>query len=416
MIHMASTRDLQIWELYKKELARQEEGLELIPSENYASLEVMAASGGILTNKYSEGYPAKRYYGGNEFVDEIENLAIERAKKLFGYSHANVQAHCGSSANMAAYYALLERGDKLMGLKLSEGGHITHGLPINFSGKYYQIAEYGVDSQTHLLDYDEIARIADEQKPKLIVCGFTAYPRIVDFSRFGKIAKECGATLMADVSHISGLIIGGVHPSPLGHAQIMTSTTHKTLRGPRGAIILCSEEHAKSIDKAIFPGLQGGPLENQIMAKAVAFHEAEQSSFKAYARQITLNAKALASSLNSLGFTLVTGGTDNHLMVIDVRNFGISGKEAQIALDCAGITTNKNTIPNDPQSPFITSGVRIGTPAITTRGMKENEMDTIAHLIHEVLKNHSDSSIKSKVKAKVKALTGEFAIYPSLKL
>lgn len=411
---MIADSDPQIWELYKKEWKRQEDGLELIPSENYASLDVMAAAGGILTNKYSEGYPGKRYYGGNEFVDEIENLAIERAKKLFGAEHANVQPHSGSSANMAVFYALLERGDTIMGLNLSEGGHLTHGLPVNFSGKYYNIAPYGLNPETHLLDYDEIARIADEKKPKLIIAGYTAYSRTIDFARFRKIADSVGAYLHVDMAHIAGLIAGGAHPDPIPHAHVVSTTTHKTLRGPRGAMILCKEEFAKQIDRAIFPGLQGGPLENMIMARAVCFNEAVQPSFSTYAKQIVKNAQALATSLNDLGCQIITGGTDNHLMVLDVRNFSITGKEAQIALDEAGITTNKNTIPNDPQSPFITSGVRIGTPAITTRGMNEEHMQSIAQYIHNVLSNSSDAKVKSEVREKVKTLTSDFEIYPNL--
>ena len=411
---MISENDPQIWDLYKKEWRRQEEGLELIPSENYASLDVMAAAGGILTNKYSEGYPHKRYYGGNEFVDEIETLAIERAKKLFGAQHANVQPHSGSSANMAVYYALLERGDTIMGLNLSEGGHLTHGLAVNFSGKYYDVAPYGLNPETHLLDYDEIARIADEKKPKLIIAGYTAYSRTIDFERFRKIADSVGAYLHVDMAHIAGLIAGGVHPDPVPHAHVVSTTTHKTLRGPRGAMILCKEEFAKQIDKAVFPGLQGGPLENMVMARAVCFNEAAQPSFRDYASQIVKNVKALADALSELGCTLVSGGTDNHLMVLDVRNFSITGKEAQIALDEAGITTNKNTIPNDPQSPFVTSGVRIGTPAITTRGMKEEQMQSVAQYIHDVLKNSTDAKVKTDVREKVKKLTGEFEIYPNL--
>ncbi|MFA5108584.1 MAG: serine hydroxymethyltransferase [Candidatus Micrarchaeia archaeon] len=411
---MISKSDPQIWELYKKELTRQENGLELIPSENYASLDVMAASGGVLTNKYSEGYPAKRYYGGNEYVDQIENLAIERVKKIFGAQHANVQPHCGSSANMAVYYALLERGDKIMGLNLSEGGHLTHGLPVNFSGKYYDVIPYNLNPQTHLLDYDEIARIADEKKPKLIIAGYTAYPRKIDFVKFSKIAKSCGAYLHVDMAHIAGLIAGKVHSDPVPYADVISSTTHKTMRGPRGAFILCKEEYAKLIDKAVFPGLQGGPFENQIMARAVCFNEAMQPSFAKYAKQIVSNSQALASALSDLGANLITGGTDNHLMLIDLRSLKLTGKEAQIALDESGITVNKNTIPADPQSPFITSGIRLGTPALTTRGMKEEQMHSVANLIFEVLSHPCDSAIKAKVKKDVKKLTSDFVVYPEL--
>lgn len=408
-------KDLQSWEIYSNELARQENEIQLIASENYASKEVMDASGGVFTNKYSEGYPLKRYYGGNQFADQLELLAIERAKKIFGAQHANVQPHSGSSANMAALYSVLERGDKIMGLNLSQGGHLTHGLPVNFSGKYYSVVAYNLHPQTHLLDYDEIARIADKEKPKLIICGYTAYPRKIDFAKFGKIASSCGAILMADIAHIAGLIAGGAHEGPFPHADIVTSTTHKTLRGPRGAIIMCKENLAKQVDKAVFPGLQGGPLMNQIMARSICFYEAMQPSFKTYSKQIILNAQALASSLDDLGFELITGGTDNHLMLIDLRPQKINGKEAQIALDEAGITTNRNTIPYDPQPPFITSGLRIGTAAMTTRGMKEEQMEEIAHLISDVLHSPSDAAIKKKAKADAKKLCAGFPIYASSK-
>ncbi|MFH1306570.1 MAG: serine hydroxymethyltransferase [Candidatus Micrarchaeota archaeon] len=411
---MLSKFDPEIWNLYKKEWRRQEEGLELIPSENYASLDVMAASGGILTNKYSEGYPGKRYYGGNQFVDEIELIAIYRAKKLFNAQHANVQSHSGSSANMAVYYALLETGDKIMGLSLTEGGHLTHGLKVNFSGKYYQILPYTLHPETHLLDYNKIAEIADHQKPRLIIAGYTAYPRQIDFSKFRKIADECNAKLLVDMAHIAGLIAAKLHPDPVPYAEVISSTTHKTLRGPRGAFILCKEKYAKQIDRAVFPGLQGGPFENQIMARAVAFKEASSPSFKIYASQIIKNAQALASALSDLKFNLITGGTDNHLMLIDLRKRELTGKEAQNALDEAGITTNKNTIPSDPQSPFITSGLRIGTPAITTRGMKEEEMQKIAHWIDEVLRSPKDGKIKKKVKDEIKKLASQFPVYPDL--
>ncbi|MEM4137827.1 MAG: serine hydroxymethyltransferase [Candidatus Anstonellaceae archaeon] len=406
--------DPEIYNWYFKEWRRQEEGLELIPSENYVSLAVLQASGSILTNKYSEGYPFKRYYGGNEFVDQIEQLAIDRAKKLFGAEHANVQPHSGSSANMAAYFALANINDKIMGLNLQHGGHLTHGSAVNFSGKLYNFISYGVDPQTHLLNYEEIASIADREKPKIIVCGYTAYPRQIDFAKFYKIAQECGAHLMVDMAHISGLIAGGAHPSPVNYATVITSTTHKTLRGPRGAFILSKKEYANLIDKAVFPGLQGGPLENQIMAKAVCFYEAMQPSFRDYAAQIVKNAKALAKALLDLNYDLITGGTDTHLILIDLRSKNLTGKEAQEVLDKAAITTNKNTIPNDPQSPFVTSGLRIGTPAITTRGMKEAEMEIIAHLIDEALKHKNDETKLKEIKQKVKELTAQFPIYPNL--
>ena len=406
--------DPEAWDIYRKEAQRQEEGLELIASENYASPAVMAAQGGIFTNKYSEGYPGKRYYGGNEFIDMGEALAIGRAKKLFGAEHANVQPHAGSQANTAAYYALMQPGDKFMGLNLSQGGHLTHGSPVNFSGRLYRPTAFDVHPETHLLDYDAIAALAEKEKPKLIIAGFTCYPRKIDFSRFRKIADECGALLLADMSHISGLVAGKEHPDPLPHAHIVTSTTHKTLRGPRGAMILCRNEFAQPIDKAVFPGLQGGPLEHAILAKAVCFHEAMQPEFKKYAKQVVANAKALAASLSDLGFTLVSGGTDTHLMLIDLRSKNITGRDAQTALDAAGITTNRNSIPNDPQKPFVTSGLRIGTPALTTRGMKENEMEKVAHWITDVLKSPSDAAAAAKVKIEVAALTKNFPIYPKL--
>ncbi|MFH1095528.1 MAG: serine hydroxymethyltransferase [Candidatus Micrarchaeota archaeon] len=415
MLLMLSQSDPEIWNFYKKEWRRQEEGLELIPSENYASLDVMAAAGGIFTNKYAEGYPKKRYYGGNEWIDEVELLAIERAKKLFGAPFANVQPHAGSQANMAAYFALLTPGDTVMGLNLSQGGHLTHGSPVNFSGKMYKIVPFNVHPKTHLLDFDEIARLADEHKPKMIIAGFTAYPRAVDFGKFAKIAHSIDAKLMADMSHVAGLVAGGVHPSPVGHADVITSTTHKTLRGPRGAFILSpSEETAKLVDKAVFPGLQGGPLENMIMAKAVCFNEAARPEFKTYAKQIVKNAKALAKALMDLDFVLVSGGTDTHLLLIDLRNRKLSGKEAQLALDAAGITCNKNTVPNDPASPFITSGIRLGTPALTTRGMKEKEMEKVAHWMDEVLKSPADEGVRSRVKREIRSLAAEFPIYAGL--
>ncbi len=412
---MLSTSDPEVWNFYKKEWRRQEEGLELIPSENYASTDVMAAAGGIFTNKYAEGYPKKRYYGGNEWIDEVEILAIERVKSLFKEQFANVQPHAGSQANMAAYFALLQPGDTVMGLNLSQGGHLTHGSPVNFSGKMYKVVPFNLHPETHLLDYDEIARLAEAHKPKMIIAGFTAYPRQVDFQKFAKIAHSVNAKLMADMSHVAGLIAGGAHPSPIGHADVTTSTTHKTLRGPRGAFILSpNEDTAKSIDKAVFPGLQGGPLENMIMAKAVALREAAQPEFKQYAVQIVKNSKALAAALTDLGFVLVSGGTDTHLILIDLRNRKLTGKEAQIALDASGITGNKNTIPNDPQSPFITSGLRIGTPALTTRGMKEKEMAMVAHWMDEVLKSPSDENVRKKVKDEIRRMTADFPIYPGL--
>jgi len=406
--------DPAIYDIARKELERQRTGLEMIPSENFCSLAVMEAQGSVLTNKYSEGYPGKRYYGGNEFADQSESLAIERAKKLFGSFAANVQPHAGSQANMAAYFAVLELGQSIMGLNLSHGGHLTHGSPVNFSGKWYKIIAYNVDRETQALDYDAIKKQAIEQKPNLILTGYTAYPRTIDFKSFREIADACGAILMTDMAHIAGLIAGGAHPNPIPYSDIVTSTTHKTLRGPRGAIILSKEAYARKVDKAVFPGLQGGPFDHAIAAKAVCFHEAMQPEFATYAKNIVENAKALADALIANGFTLVSGGTDNHLLLIDLTKKGITGKEAQLALDEAGITVNKNTIPYDTQSPFITSGIRIGTPALTTRGMEKQEMVAIASLIAKVLSNPNDTAIKQKVREEVKELAARFPLYPEL--
>jgi glycine hydroxymethyltransferase len=406
--------DPEIYGITRDELARQRNGLELIPSENFTSLAVMEAQGGVFTNKYSEGYPGKRYYGGNEFVDKAETLAIERAKKIFHSDHANVQPHAGSQANMEAYSALLSPGDKVMGLNLSSGGHLTHGSPVNFSGKVYNVVPYNVDAKSHLLDFDAMEKQAKEEKPKLIVAGFTAYPRQVDFKRFREIADSCGAKLMVDMAHIAGLIAGGAHPQPFPYADVVTSTTHKTLRGPRGAIILCRQEYQVPIDKAVFPGMQGGPLEHAIAAKAVCFHEAMQPSFSQYAHQVVKNARAMADELMAQGMVLVSGGTDTHLLLVDLRNMSMTGKEAQSALDEAGITCNKNTIPYDTQSPFVTSGIRLGTPALTTRGMKEGEMKEIARMIKRVVSAHGDSALKQKVRQEVLALTSKFPLYPEL--
>jgi len=406
--------DPEIYGIARDELKRQREGLELIPSENFTSLAVMEAQGSVFTNKYSEGYPGKRYYGGNEFADKSESLAIERAKKIFHADHANVQPHAGSQANMAAYFALLKPGDKVMGLNLSSGGHLTHGSPVNFSGRTYAIVPYNVDPKTHLLDFDAMEGQARAEKPALIVAGFTAYPRQVDFKRFREIADACGAKLMVDMAHIAGLIAGGAHPQPFPYADVVTTTTHKTLRGPRGAIILCKEEYHVPIDKAVFPGLQGGPLDHAIAAKAVCFHEAAKPEFSAYAHQIVKNAKAMADELIAQGMVLVSGGTDTHLILVDLRNMNITGKEAQLALDEAGLTCNKNTVPYDTQSPFVTSGIRLGTPALTTRGMKEGEMKEIARMIKRVCGAPSDAALKKKVRGEVLALTGRFPLYPEL--
>lgn len=406
--------DPEVYEAIKNELGRQRYGLELIPSENFASLAVLEAQGSVLTNKYSEGYPGKRYYGGNQFIDVVETLAVERAKGLFGAEHANVQPHSGSQANMAAYFAFMEIGDKMMGLSLTHGGHLSQGSPVNFSGKWYKVIPYYLDKETQMLDYDAIKKIAVQEKPKLIQCGYTAYPRVIDFKAFREIADETGAYFMVDMAHIAGLIAGEAHPSPVPHADVVTSTTHKTLRGPRGAIILCKEKYAISIDKAVFPGLQGGPLDHVIAAKAVCFKEAMQPSFKEYAKQIVKNAKALADELMKFGFKLVSGGTDNHLILIDLTTKGMTGKEAQELLDKVGITTNKNTIPYDTRKPFITSGLRLGTPPLTTRGMKEGEMREIAGMITRVLDSNGDAVTLEKAKVQVKELCERFPLYKSM--
>ena len=373
--------DPEIAEAVDGELKRQKRNIELIASENIVSEGVLAAAGTILTNKYAEGYPSKRYYGGCEEVDKVESIAIERAKKLFGAEHANVQPHCGASANLATFFAFLQPGDTVMGMNLAHGGHLSHGSPVNISGKYFNVVPYGVDDETHRIDYDKMEQIAVECQPKMIVVGASAYPRIIDFKRCREIADKVGAILMVDMAHIAGLVAAGQHPSPVPYADVVTTTTHKTLRGPRGGLILCKEEYAKQIDKAIFPGTQGGPLEHIIAAKAVAFGEALTDEFKAYQEQIVKNAKALEIALKEEGFDLVSGGTDNHLLLIDLRSMGVTGKELEHNLDEVHITVNKNAIPNDPQKPFVTSGIRVGTPAVTSRGFKEEDMKTIAKLI-----------------------------------
>jgi glycine hydroxymethyltransferase len=406
--------DIDIAKAIRGELERQRTGLEMIASENYCSLAVLEAQGSILTNKYSEGYPGKRYYGGNEFADICENLAIERAKRLFGAEHANVQPHAGSQANMAAYYAMLPIGGKIMGLALSEGGHLTHGSPVNFSGKWYKIIPYHVDKENELLDYGEIRRLAEQEKPDVILAGYTAYPRTIDFAEFAKIAGDVGAKLIVDMAHFAGLVAGKVHPDPVPYADVITSTTHKTLRGPRGAMISCKSEYAQAIDKAVFPGTQGGPLDHAIAAKAVCFKEAMQPEFRKYAKQIVENAKALADGLMEGGLRLVSGGTDTHLVLVDLRSKNLTGKEAQTALELAGITINKNTIPYDEKSPFITSGIRIGTPALTTRGMKEDELKAVAGMIVRVLDAPNDGAVRSKVRAEILDLCKQFPLYPEL--
>ncbi len=391
------------------EMKRQRDGIELIASENFVSPAVMAAAGTILTNKYAEGYPGRRYYGGCEKVDVVENIAIERAKAIFGAEHANVQPHSGSQANTAVYVALLKAGDTVMGMSLADGGHLTHGSPVNISGLYYNFVSYGVDPETHLIDYDKMEAQAMEVKPKLIVAGASAYPRVIDFERISAIAKKVGAYFMVDMAHIAGLVAAGLHPSPVPYADVVTTTTHKTLRGPRGGLILCRAELAKQIDKAIFPGIQGGPLLHIIGAKAVCFGEALKPEFKTYQTQIVKNAKALADTLVSEGFDLVSGGTDNHLMLVDLRKFNVTGKEMEKRLDEVHITVNKNAIPNDPQSPFITSGIRIGTPAATTRGLLEEDMVVIGKLIKLVATDFENSA--DYVRAEVAKLCGKYPLY-----
>ncbi len=411
----ASSSD-PIFDLIHKEEERQNTTLQLIASENLASPAVMAATGSVLTNKYSEGYPGKRYYGGNMVVDEIEDLARRRACALFGADHANVQPHAGAIANMAVYQALLEPGDTILGMSLDHGGHLTHGSAVNFSGKLYNFVSYGVTASDERIDLDELRDNALAHRPKMIVAGATAYPRIIDAVPLREIADEVGALLMFDAAHIAGLIAGGVHPNPVPHADIVTFTTHKTLRGPRGGCILSRSEHAAAIDKAIFPGIQGGPLENSIAAKAVAFAEAASDEFRAYAARIVANAAVLAEALANQGFRLVSGGTDNHLLLVDLRTFDdeLTGKEAQAVLDAAGITLNKNTVPDDPRSPFVTSGVRAGTPAVTTQGMGTAEMVEIASLMVRALRGRGDDSVGPAVKADVAALCTGFTPYPEL--
>ena len=405
--------DDALFAVIDREQTRQNTTLQLIASENFASPAVLAASGSVLTNKYAEGYPGKRYYGGNVHVDEAEDLARERVKALFGADHANVQPHAGANANMAAYLAVLEPGDTVLGMRLDQGGHLTHGSPVNFSGRLYDFVSYGVTPSDERIDMDEVRDQAQAHHPKLIVAGATAYPRIIEPAPFREIAEEVGALLMFDVAHIAGLIAGGVHPNPVPYCDIVTFTTHKTLRGPRGACILSTAEYATAIDKAVFPGLQGGPLEHHIAAKAVAFREAADPSFAAYARQIVANARALAEALSGYGFRLVSGGTDNHLLLVDLRTFDedLTGAEAQTVLDRAGITLNKNTVPDDPRSPFVTSGVRIGTPSTTTQGMAEPEMERIAELIVRTLKGRDDDSVVEAVRADVVELCSRFTPY-----
>ncbi|PYS80981.1 MAG: serine hydroxymethyltransferase [Acidobacteria bacterium] len=396
------------------EVRRQAEGLELIASENFVSEAVLEAMGSVFTNKYAEGYPKKRYYGGCEFTDVVEQAAIDRAKELFGAEHANVQPHSGSQANMAVYLAALSYGDQILGMNLSHGGHLTHGHPLNFSGFSYKVADYGVSRETEQIDYDVLERIAQEHNPKLIVCGASAYPRVIDFERIGEIARGVGARVMADIAHIAGPVAAGLHPSPVPHADYVTTTTHKTLRGPRGGLILCKAEHAAEVDKKLFPGVQGGPLVHIIAAKAVAFGEALREDFRSYQRRILANAKALADELQEQGFRLVSGGTDNHLVLVDVfmNGKGVTGKVAEKALEAASITANKNTIPFDTNKPFVASGIRLGTPALTTRGMGEEEMRQVARLIAAVLQEPESEEVRGRVRQSVHELSARFPLYP----
>ncbi len=402
--------DPEIYKIIQDEQARQEHEIDLIASENYTSQAVREATGSVLTNKYAEGYPGKRYYGGCEVVDKAELLAIERCKKLFGAEHVNVQPHAGSPANMAAYAALLQPGDTILGMSLASGGHLTHGHGVNFSGGWYKAVQYGVDPETGLINYEEVEKLAREHKPKLIIAGASAYSRIIDFERFAHIARSVDAYLMADIAHIAGLVAAGLHPSPIPHADIVTSTTHKTLRGPRGGLIMCKEQHAQAVDRAIMPGLQGGPFMNSIAAKAVAFHEALQPDFKDYQQQILRNAHAMVNAAKQLGFDIVTGGTDNHMFVIDLRSKKINGRIAETALAQAGIAISRSQVPNDPEKPWITSGIRIGTPAITTRGMREQDAHRIMYLIDEALSNALVPEKLAAVKQKVHELCKEFPV------
>lgn len=405
--------DPEIAEAILNEVHRENSKLELIASENFSSPAVLAALGTPLTNKYAEGYPGKRYYGGCEYVDVAENLAIERAKALFGAEHVNVQPHAGAQANAAAYFAFMEPGDTFMGMELAHGGHLTHGSPVNFTGKIFKVVSYGVRKEDELIDYDEVRDIAMRERPKILVAGATAYSRLWDFAAMRDIAHDAGAIFLVDAAHFIGLVAGGAHPNPVEYADVVTCTTHKTLRGPRGAMIMCKEEHAKAIDKSVFPAWQGGPMMHSIASKAVAFAEAATDEFKDYAHQVVANAKAVAETLTEEGFRIVSGGTDNHLMLVDLRPAGLTGKEAEPRLDDVGITVNKNAIPYDPEKPFVASGIRVGTPAITTTGMKEDEARRVAHLIARALKDDSPNA-KEEVRAEVRALTERFRPYPDV--
>ncbi|WP_129727507.1 MULTISPECIES: serine hydroxymethyltransferase [Bacillaceae] len=407
-------QDQKVFQAIQAELGRQRSNIELIASENFVSQAVMEAQGSVLTNKYAEGYPGKRYYGGCEHVDVAEDIARDRAKEIFGAEHVNVQPHSGAQANMAVYFTILQHGDTVLGMNLAHGGHLTHGSPVNFSGVQYNFVDYGVDPETQYIDYNDVLEKARTHKPKLIVAGASAYPRVIDFAKFREIADEVGAYLMVDMAHIAGLVAAGLHPNPVPYCDFVTTTTHKTLRGPRGGMILCKEEFAKQIDKSIFPGIQGGPLMHVIAAKAVAFGEALQDSFKTYAQNVVNNAQRLAEGLQKDGLTLISGGTDNHLILVDVRNLDITGKVAEHVLDEVGITVNKNAIPFDPASPFVTSGIRLGTAAATSRGFGLEEMDEIASVIAYTLKNHDNEQALEEARKRVNALTAKFPMYPEL--
>ncbi len=404
--------DPEIASAIANETRRQAEGLELIASENFVSSAVLEAAGSVMTNKYAEGYPGKRYYGGCEFVDVAESLALARAKALFGADHVNVQPHSGAQANMSVYLTLLKPGDTVLGMNLAHGGHLTHGHPLNFSGKLYSIVPYGVRKDDERIDYDAFERLADQHKPKLIIVGASAYPRVIDFARMGAVARRVGAPLMVDMAHIAGLVAGGAHPSPVPHADFVTTTTHKTLRGPRGGMVMCRESYAKDLDRTVFPGVQGGPLMHIIAAKAVCFKEAASPQFAAYQKQVVKNAARLAAALTTAGFRIVSGGTDNHIVLVDVFSKQITGKVAEAALGAAGITVNKNAIPFDQNPPMVASGIRLGTPAVTTRGMGEAEMDTIAEFIARVLASPADGGVLAKVKSEVEGLCRKFPLYP----
>jgi glycine hydroxymethyltransferase len=412
MLRTLAETDPEVADAIRNERQRQNSGIELIASENFVSRAVLEAAGSVLTNKYAEGYPGRRYYGGCEFVDIVERAAITRAKALFGADHANVQPHSGAQANMAVYFALLKPGDTVLGMNLAHGGHLTHGHPLNFSGKLYTIVPYGVRQSDERIDYDELDRLADEHKPKMIIAGASAYPRVIDFARIRAAADRIGAALMTDMAHIAGLVAAGIHPSPVPHSDFVTTTTHKTLRGPRAGMVLCREQHAKELDKAVFPGVQGGPLMHIIAAKAACFKEASEPAFKEYQTQIVANARRLATVLSAAGFRLVSGGTDNHLMLVDVFSKGITGKAAEAALGKAGITVNKNAIPFDQHPPMVASGIRVGTPAVTTRGMREAEMDVIGDLIARGLKTPDDERALTTIRMEVETLCRKFPLYP----